>query len=97
MKTQTDPKKWWNTLGQTKQNEYALEYYGVDSSYILDDEIEAIYYDTQRYHIEFDGNKLFKCLFPAAQKEFNNSFKTLEEALNYMLVEKNIKEVTIKN
>lgn len=89
--------KWWNTLSKLKQNEYSLEYFGTDSSYILDDEIEKIYFETEKYYIEFDGNKNFMCLFPAAKKDKNKDFKTLEEAMNYMLVDCKIREVTIKN
>lgn len=96
MKTQLDYIKWWNSISKTQQNEYSLEYYGVDTSYILDTEIENIYYDTQRYYVEFDGNK-YLCLFPSAQKHKNQEFGSLEEALNYMLVTNSVKELNIKN
>lgn len=33
--------KWWNTLGNTKRNDLALDYYG--STLIMDDEIEFIF------------------------------------------------------
>lgn len=96
MKTQTDSLKWWNTLSKNLQNEYALEHYGVDYSLVLDAEIEQIYYDTQRYYVEFN-NGSFLCLFPAAKKGLNKEFKTLNEALDYILVENKVKEVTIRN
>jgi|GEM_PF-5364488 len=42
MKTQRQQAvSWWNTLGSTKQNDLALDYYG--STLLMDDEIEFIY------------------------------------------------------
>jgi len=95
MKTQPKHIIWWNTLGDRKRDELAMDYYG--SALIMDDEIEKIYTEEHRYYIEFDGKRKFLCLFPLGEKEKEKDFKTLEEAMNYMLIDSAIKEVTIKN
>jgi len=42
MKTQRQKAiDWWNTLGATRQNDIALDYFG--STLIMDDEVEFIY------------------------------------------------------
>ena len=95
MKTQPKHIIWWNTLGDRKRDELAMDYYGSDL--IMDDEIEKIYTEEHRYFIEFDGKRRFLCLFPEPETNKNKDFKTLEEAMNYMLVNCLITEVTIKN
>ncbi len=45
MKTQRQKAiDWWNTIGATKQNELALDYYG--STLLMDDEVEFIWLRT---------------------------------------------------
>lgn len=63
----------------------------------MDSDIEQIYLQENKYYIEFDGKRRFLCLFPREEELKNESFKTLEEALNYMLVINLVKEVTIRN
>ena len=86
--------QWFNSLGQTRRNELALDYYGTDI--LTDEDIEAIFLAEYRYYIEFVGKK-FLSVFPAPEQNNNKEHKTLEEALNYMIEEHKIKEITIKN
>lgn len=87
--------EWWNKLGQTKRLDLSMDYYGTDL--LLDDEIQSIYEQENRYYIEFDGKKRFLCLFPFGEEKYNKDFKTLEEAMNYMIEDCKIKEITIRN
>lgn len=86
---------WWNLLGNTKRNDLALTYYGVDCSMLLDEEILKIYTEENRYYVEFT-NGLFLSLFPAPNQHQNREHKTLQEALDYILVDCGVKEVTLK-
>nr|DAI89536.1 MAG TPA: hypothetical protein [Caudoviricetes sp.] len=86
---------WFNKLGHTRRQELALDYYGTEL--LMDDDIEQIYLKEYRYYIEFDGKRRFLCLFPAEEKDKNKDFKTLEEALTYMIEDCKIKEIAIKN
>lgn len=87
--------EWFNKLSKRKQEELSFEYYGTDI--LLNKDIEKIYLVEYRYYIEFDGKRRFLCLFPAPNESKNKDFKTLEEAMNYMLVDCKIKEITIRN
>jgi len=87
--------EWFNSIGNTRRQELALEHFGTDL--LLDEDILKIYTEEHRYYIEFDGKRKFLCLFPLGEKEKEKDFKTLEEAMNYMLIDSGIKEVTIKN
>ncbi len=86
--------EWFNKLGKTRREELSFNYYGRDL--LLDEEITAIYNQECRYYIEFIGKK-FVCWFPNGEEKNNKQFKTLNEALDYMLVDCCISEVTIKN
>lgn len=86
---------WFSSLDANRRQELALDYYGTD--FITNAEIELIFLAEYRYYIEFDGKRKFLCLFPAEDKKYNKDFKTLEEAMNYMLVDFKIREVTIRN
>ena len=86
---------WFNKLSKHKQEELSFDYYGTDI--LLNEDIEKIYLAEYRYYIEFDGKRRFLCLFPAELKGKDKDFKTLEEALNYMMGENQVKEITIKN
>lgn len=86
---------WFNKLSKHKQEELSFEYYGTDI--LLNEDIEKIFLAEYRYYIEFDGKRCFLCLFPAPNESKNKDFKTLEEAMNYMLDENNVKEITIRN
>lgn len=87
--------KWFNSLSQTKRNELSFDYYGTDL--LMDSDIEQIYLNEYRYYIEFVGKK-FLCVFPfGAEKSKEKEFKTLNEALDYMLIDCEVAEVTIKN
>lgn len=85
---------WWNKLGQTKRLDLSMDYYGTDL--LLDDEIQSIYEQENRYYIEFDKKK-FLCLFPLGEKDKEKSFKTIHEALDYMLIDCKVEEITVKN
>lgn len=87
--------QWFNSLSQTKRNELSFDYYGTDL--LMDDEIDKIFLEEHRYYIEFVGKK-FLCVFPfGAEKSKEKEFKTLNEALNYMIEDCGIQEITIKN
>jgi len=95
MKTQPKHIIWWNTLGDRKRDELAMDYYGSDL--IMDDEIEAIFLDKNKYYIEFDGKRRFLSVFPLDEEVKNRTHKTIHEALDYMLNECGVKELTVKN
>jgi len=86
---------WFNKLNKHKREELSFEYYGTDI--LLNEDIEKIYLSEYKYFIEFDGKRRFLCLFPEPNESKNKDFKSLNEALDYMLIEQGIKEVTIKN
>lgn len=85
--------KWFNSLGQTKRLDLSMDYYGRDL--ILDEEIQSIYEQENRYYIEFDKRR-YLSVFPDDQKDKNKTHKTINEALDYM-IELGVKEITIKN
>jgi len=95
MKTQPKHIIWWNTLGDRKRDELAMDYYGSDL--IMDDEIEKIYTEEHRYYIEFDGKRKYLSVFPLGEEHLNQTHKTIPEALDYMINECHIKEITVKN
>lgn len=87
--------EWFNKLSKHKQEELSFEYYGTDI--LLNEDIEKIFLAEYRYYIEFDGKRRFLCLFPFGEEKCNKDFKTLEEAMNYMIEDCKIKEITIRN
>jgi len=87
---------WFNSIGLTKRNELALEHFGVDADLLMDDEINSIYNDVHRYFIEFDGKRRYLSLFPAPDQGNNRIHKTINEALDYMIL-LGAKEITIRN
>lgn len=86
--------KWWNTLTNRKQLDLSMDYYGRDL--LLNEEIQSIYEQENKYYIEFDGKRRYLSIFPDDQKEKNKTHKTINEALDYM-IELGAKEITVKN
>lgn len=87
--------EWFNSIGNTRRQELALEHFGTDL--LLDQDIQKIYIEEHRYFIEFDGKRKYLSVFPLGEEHLNRTHKTIPEALDYMINERGINEITVKN
>lgn len=82
MKTQRQKAiDWWNTIGATKQNELALDYYG--STLLMDDEVEFIWLRTVPQEIIYTEAEVRQMVIRTVDK-FTTYF---HEELKYKIAE----------